>query len=74
MRDLNTVGLISAAECKSDTKMGSPRPGYGRVNRVYESQGSYGYGRLGSPTGGRKYHNSDVLIDSNTVPRLRTPT
>ncbi len=59
MRDLNTVGLKGgAAESKRDKMMGSPRPGYSRVNRVYGPQGSHGYGRLGSPTGGRKYPKS----------------
>ncbi len=59
MRDLNTVGLKGAADSKRDKMMGSPRPGYGRVNRVYEPQGSYGYGgRLGPPIGGRKDHKS----------------
>ncbi len=36
MRDLNTVGLKGAADSKRNKMMGSPRPGYGRVNRVYE--------------------------------------
>ncbi len=36
MRDLNSVGLKSAAESKRDTKMGNSRPNYGRA-------GNYGY-------------------------------
>ncbi len=72
MRDLNTVGLNSAAESERDKMMGSPRPGYGRVNRIYEPQELYGYGRLGSPTGGRKkyrnpYTNPNPNPNANSV-------
>ncbi len=38
--------------------MRSPRPGYGRVNGIYDTQGSTGYGRLGPLTEGRIHHNS----------------
>ncbi len=35
--------------------MRSPWPGYGRVNGIYGTQGSTGYGRLEPLTGGRIY-------------------
>ncbi len=57
--------------------MRTPRPGYGRVNRVYDTQGSIGYGRLEPLTGGQMYHNFyslDVLFcwdRYDVVPRDR---
>ncbi len=50
------------AVSKRDKMMGSPRPGYGRVNRVYEPQGSYGYGRLGPPPEGESILNPTVTL------------
>ncbi len=57
MRDLNTVGLKSVAESKRDVKMGSPLHSYGRA-RIYGTQGSIEYGRLGGLGVGPNYVNS----------------
>ncbi len=49
--------------------MRSPRTGYGRVNGIYDTQGSTGYGRLGLLTEGRIHHNShmNVRIECNYI-------
>ncbi len=38
--------------------MRSPRPGYGRVNGIYDPQGPTHYDRSGALTGGQIGHNS----------------
>ncbi len=57
MRDLNTVGQKSVTESKSDVKMGSPRPSYGRA-RNCGTQGRNEYGRLRGLGIGPNYVNS----------------